>query len=180
MVNEALILEENKAQRPSDIDVIWSYGYGWPEDTGGPMAYGDIVGAENLSTMQALKAENDAIQIAPTLEKLAAEGGRFVDLDLGGLKTGELRAHAAIDRNGGAGNMHRRRQGQRKRDMCHFGHITLSAVARANVCLCSSGISSVIPVWIGLRQTAFTVMPSLPSSTANPLVRPIMPCLAAV
>ena len=90
MVNEALIiLEENKAQRPSDIDVIWSYGYGWPGDTGGPMAYGDIVGAEKiLATMQALKAENDAIQIAPTLEKLAAEGGRFVDLDLGGLKTG--------------------------------------------------------------------------------------------
>ena len=90
MVNEALIiLEENKAQRPSDIDVIWSYGYGWPGDTGGPMAYGDIVGAEKiLATMQTLKAENDAIQIAPTLAKLAAEGGRFVDLDLGGLKTG--------------------------------------------------------------------------------------------
>ena len=38
MVNEALIiLEENKAQRPSDVDVIWSFGYGWPGDTGGPM-----------------------------------------------------------------------------------------------------------------------------------------------
>ena len=88
MVNEALIiLEENKAQRPSDIDVIWSYGYGWPGDTGGPMAYGDLVGAEKiLATMQALKAENDAIHIAPTLEKLAKDGGRFVDLDLGGLK----------------------------------------------------------------------------------------------
>jgi len=88
MVNEALIiLEENKAQRPSDIDVIWSYGYGWPGDTGGPMAYGDLVGAEKiLATMQALKAENDAIHIAPTLEKLARDGGRFVDLDLGGLK----------------------------------------------------------------------------------------------
>lgn len=88
MVNEALIiLEENKAQRPSDIDVIWSYGYGWPGDTGGPMAYGDLVGAEKiLATMQALKAENDAIHIASTLEKLAKDGGRFVDLDLGGLK----------------------------------------------------------------------------------------------
>ena len=83
-----LILEENKAQRPSDIDVIWSYGYGWPGDTGGPMAYGDLVGADKiLATMQALKAENDAIHIAPTLQKLLNEGGRFVDLDLGGLKT---------------------------------------------------------------------------------------------
>ena len=88
MVNEALIiLEENKAQRPSDIDVIWSYGYGWPGDTGGPMAYGDLVGADKiLATMQALKAENNAIPIAATLEKLATDGGRFVDLDLGGLK----------------------------------------------------------------------------------------------
>ena len=88
MVNEALlILEENKAQRPSDIDVIWSYGYGWPGDTGGPMAYGDLIGADKiLATMQALKGENDAIQIAPTLHKLAEKGGRFVDLDLGGLK----------------------------------------------------------------------------------------------
>lgn len=88
MVNEALlILEENKAQRPSDIDVIWSYGYGWPGDTGGPMAYGDLIGADKiLATMQAMKGENDAIQIAPTLHKLAEKGGSFVDLDLGGLK----------------------------------------------------------------------------------------------
>jgi len=35
MVNEALaILEENKAQRPSDIDVVWLNGYGWPLDKG--------------------------------------------------------------------------------------------------------------------------------------------------
>ena len=90
MVNEALIiLEENKAQRPSDIDVIWAYGYGWPADTGGPMAYGDQVGAAAvLATMQQLKAENDAVQISDTLVALAEQGGRFVDLDLGGLKTG--------------------------------------------------------------------------------------------
>lgn len=90
MVNEALvILEENKAQRPSDIDVIWSFGYGWPGDTGGPMFYGDLVGAADiLATMQKLSAENQAIKPAKTLERLANEGGRFVDLDLGGLKTG--------------------------------------------------------------------------------------------
>ena len=90
MVNEALIiLEENKAQRPSDVDVIWSFGYGWPGDTGGPMFYGDLVGAEKiLATMQDLAADNPAIQPAKTLEKLAKEGGKFVALDLGGLKTG--------------------------------------------------------------------------------------------
>ena len=90
MVNEALIiLEENKAQRPSDVDVIWSFGYGWPGDTGGPMFYGDLVGADKiLATMQSMAADNAAIKPAKTLEKLAADGGTFVDLDLGGLKTG--------------------------------------------------------------------------------------------
>ena len=90
MVNEALvILEENKAQRPSDIDVIWSFGYGWPGDTGGPMAYGDMIGADKiLATMQMLAAENPQIKPAETLQRLAKEGGRFVDIDLGGLKTG--------------------------------------------------------------------------------------------
>jgi 3-hydroxyacyl-CoA dehydrogenase len=90
MVNEALIiLEENKAQRPGDIDVIWSFGYGWPGDTGGPMFYGDMVGADKiLATMQALAKDNPALKPAKTLEKLAAEGGKFVNLDLGGLKTG--------------------------------------------------------------------------------------------
>lgn len=90
MVNEALvILEENKAQRPSDIDVIWSFGYGWPGDTGGPMLYGDMIGADKiLATMQMLAAENPQIKPAETLARLAKEGGRFVDIDLGGLKTG--------------------------------------------------------------------------------------------
>ena len=90
MVNEALIiLEENKAQRPSDVDVIWSFGYGWPGDSGGPMFYGDMVGAAKiLATMQSLAADNAALKPAKTLEKLVADGGTFVDLDLGGLKTG--------------------------------------------------------------------------------------------
>ena len=31
MINEgAKILEEGKAIRPSDIDVVWQNGYGWP------------------------------------------------------------------------------------------------------------------------------------------------------
>jgi 3-hydroxyacyl-CoA dehydrogenase len=53
------------------------------------MFYGDLVGAEKiLATMQSLAADNPAIQPAKTLEKLAKEGGKFVALDLGGLKTG--------------------------------------------------------------------------------------------
>ncbi len=42
MINEgAQILEEKKAIRPSDIDVVWENGYGWPVYRGGPMWYGD-------------------------------------------------------------------------------------------------------------------------------------------
>ncbi|MFT4795118.1 MAG: 3-hydroxyacyl-CoA dehydrogenase [Paracoccaceae bacterium] len=89
MINEALkILEENKAQRPSDIDVVWINGYGWPQDKGGPMFFADMVGAKTiLARMEALAAEDPAFAPAETLKKLAADGGKFVDLDLGGLKT---------------------------------------------------------------------------------------------
>ncbi|MGZ2413062.1 3-hydroxyacyl-CoA dehydrogenase [Sphingomonas sp. F9_3S_D5_B_2] len=45
MVNEgAKILEEGIAQRASDIDVVWVYGYGWPVYRGGPMFWADGVG----------------------------------------------------------------------------------------------------------------------------------------
>ncbi|CAN5201016.1 3-hydroxyacyl-CoA dehydrogenase NAD-binding domain-containing protein [soil metagenome] len=44
MVNEgAKILEEGMAQRASDIDVVWVYGYGWPVYKGGPMYWADHV-----------------------------------------------------------------------------------------------------------------------------------------
>ena len=49
MVNEGhLILEEGKAQRASDIDVVWVYGYGWPIYRGGPMFWGDLEGASKV------------------------------------------------------------------------------------------------------------------------------------
>src|SRR5580698_2400426 len=45
MINEgAKILEEGKAIRASDIDVVWENGYGWPVYRGGPMFYGDTIG----------------------------------------------------------------------------------------------------------------------------------------
>ena len=49
MVNEgAKILEEGMAQRASDIDVVWVYGYGWPVYRGGPMSWADTVGLQNI------------------------------------------------------------------------------------------------------------------------------------
>jgi len=45
MVNEgAQILDEGMAQRASDIDVVWVYGYGWPVYRGGPMFWADTEG----------------------------------------------------------------------------------------------------------------------------------------
>lgn len=42
LVNEGFkILEENIAKKPSDIDVIYIYGYGWPAYRGGPMFWID-------------------------------------------------------------------------------------------------------------------------------------------
>ena len=49
MINEGYkILEEGIAQRASDIDVVWLYGYGWPRHKGGPMFWGDHIGAKTL------------------------------------------------------------------------------------------------------------------------------------
>ena len=88
MINEAVkILEENKAQRPSDIDVVWLNGYGWPADKGGPMFYGDMVGAQAvLDVMEKLGAEDPEFAPAQLLRDLAKNGGKFTEIDTGGLK----------------------------------------------------------------------------------------------
>merc|ERR1712085_36466 len=42
LVNEGFkILEEGMAQRPSDIDVVYVFGYGFPPYKGGPMHWAD-------------------------------------------------------------------------------------------------------------------------------------------
>ncbi|WP_421933334.1 3-hydroxyacyl-CoA dehydrogenase NAD-binding domain-containing protein [Phenylobacterium sp.] len=83
MINEGVkILEEGKAIRSSDIDVVWQNGYGWPVYRGGPMWYGDQVGpAKVLAKMKEFQATmGDTFKPAPLLEKLVAEGKKFSDL----------------------------------------------------------------------------------------------------
>jgi 3-hydroxyacyl-CoA dehydrogenase len=83
MVNEgAKILEDGKAIRASDIDIIWINGYGWPVYRGGPMFYGDQVGLDKvLAKMKQWQAEmGDVFKPSALLEKLVAEGKRFQDL----------------------------------------------------------------------------------------------------
>ncbi len=51
MINEgAKILDEGKALRASDIDMVWIAGYGWPVYRGGPMFYADTVGPKTILT----------------------------------------------------------------------------------------------------------------------------------
>jgi 3-hydroxyacyl-CoA dehydrogenase len=75
MINEgAKILEEGKAQRASDIDIVWIYGYGWPVYRGGPMFYADTTGLKTvLAKLKAFQAKfDDDFKPAALLEKLAA------------------------------------------------------------------------------------------------------------
>ena len=83
MINEgAKIIEEGKAQRASDIDIVWINGYGWPVYRGGPMFYGDLIGADKvLAKLKEFEGTMGAdFTPAPLLESLAAEKRRFQDL----------------------------------------------------------------------------------------------------
>ena len=82
LINEgAWILEEGIAQRASDIDVIYVYGYGVPAYLGGPMFYADHIGLDKVYQRVCDFAEIDPAswKPAPLLKKLAASGGRFND-----------------------------------------------------------------------------------------------------
>jgi len=83
MINEgAKILEEGKAIRASDIDIVWINGYGWPVYRGGPMHYADSVGlAKVVERLKHYEAQmGEFFKPAALLEKLAAEGKGFKDL----------------------------------------------------------------------------------------------------
>ena len=68
VVNEGYkILEEGKAQRASDIDVVWIYGYGWPIYRGGPMFWGDLEGAGKIADA----LERHGVDVAESLKAKA-------------------------------------------------------------------------------------------------------------
>ncbi len=83
MINEgAKILEEGKASRASDIDIVWLNGYGWPAYRGGPMHYANVVGLKTIADkMVEFEAKYGAdFKPSALLLKLAAEGKTFADL----------------------------------------------------------------------------------------------------
>ena len=85
LVNEgANILEEGIAARPSDIDIVYLNGYGFPAWRGGPMFYADTLGlAEVVSRMEALKEAtgDDCWEPAALLQKLLADGSTLGSLN---------------------------------------------------------------------------------------------------
>jgi 3-hydroxyacyl-CoA dehydrogenase len=83
LVNEAAhILEEGIANKASDIDIVYIFGYGFPPHRGGPMNYADEVGLFNVVQAMGRFAKNPLDDAkfwtpAPLLAKLAAEGKTF-------------------------------------------------------------------------------------------------------
>ena len=81
MINEAAkIIDEGVVARPSDVDVVWLTGYGFPRYRGGPLYYADQLGAKHVvERIQALRERFGPAYwaSAPALERLAASGRGF-------------------------------------------------------------------------------------------------------
>ena len=76
MINEGFkILEEGMAIRASDIDIVWTNGYGWPVYEGGPMFYGNLVGYDKvLAWLQNAEKElGPEFKPSTYLERVVAE-----------------------------------------------------------------------------------------------------------
>lgn len=80
MVNEgARILEEGIAYRGSDIDIVWTAGYGFPDHRGGPMEWADQTGlAQVVARLDHYATMRGNAQgywtVSPLLRQLAQQG----------------------------------------------------------------------------------------------------------
>ncbi len=84
MINEAAnVLLQGIAQRPSDIDVVFLAGYGFPRHRGGPMHYADSVGLDRvLADIRGYAQEDPAFwKPSPLLVQLAESGRNFASLN---------------------------------------------------------------------------------------------------
>ena len=83
LINEgARILEDGIAQRPSDVDVVWINGYGFPRWKGGPMFHADETGLPYIVERLERFAETSgdpSLAPAPLLRDLAQKGSSFRD-----------------------------------------------------------------------------------------------------
>lgn len=86
MVNEGCeVLREGVALKPSDIDVTFVYGYGFPRYRGGPMKYADMYGVQKMLTNIQKYEKEDPVFWKPSklLTDMVAQGKKFDDLNKG-------------------------------------------------------------------------------------------------
>jgi 3-hydroxyacyl-CoA dehydrogenase len=83
LINEGFrVLEEGVALRASDIDVVWTSGYGFPRYRGGPMFYAETIGLPTLLAGLEGYARRFGLmhwQPASLLVKLVREGRSIAD-----------------------------------------------------------------------------------------------------
>jgi len=84
LINEgARILKEGIVARASDLDVIWTTGYGFPRFRGGPMFYADLLGLSEVyaQVVRFHTLYGDYWKPAPLLKQLAETHGSFAQRD---------------------------------------------------------------------------------------------------
>ena len=78
------VLREGVANRSSDIDIVYLYGYGFPAYRGGPMFWAENeVGLKTaLEKLRKYSAETGGkwLKVSPLLEQLVAEGKGFASV----------------------------------------------------------------------------------------------------
>ena len=76
------ILEEDKAIRASDVDVMWLNGFGFPRYRGGPMYWGDTVGAMEIYNQIAAwhQRYGDRWKPSQLLRDIANSGGKLREI----------------------------------------------------------------------------------------------------
>jgi 3-hydroxyacyl-CoA dehydrogenase len=83
LINEgARIVEEGIAYRASDVDVVWTQGYGFPDHRGGPLCLADQIGLAQLRDTLDRYAHDRGDRfgywsVSPLLRRLADQGGRL-------------------------------------------------------------------------------------------------------
>jgi 3-hydroxyacyl-CoA dehydrogenase len=79
----AMVLDEGIAARASDIDVVWTSGYGFPRHFGGPMFYADTLGLRHV--VERIRYYHSKLghywRPASLIERLAADNSTFEQWD---------------------------------------------------------------------------------------------------
>jgi 3-hydroxyacyl-CoA dehydrogenase len=76
------ILEEGKAIRASDLDVMWLHGFGFPRWRGGLMFWGDTIGAREIYNQIAAWHQQYGRRWQPSalLREVAESGGKLSEI----------------------------------------------------------------------------------------------------